>query len=94
MPAPSAPDAIHILGTDDQARDVLARVIYGFRISVLFGFTLTMISAVIGVFAGALQGYFGGWVDSLTSRLTEVVLCIPTLVLILAIVAVVEKPTI
>ncbi|MGI9336860.1 MAG: ABC transporter permease, partial [Gammaproteobacteria bacterium] len=55
--APSAPDARHWLGTDDQARDVVARLIYGFRISVLFGFTLTIISAMIGVAAGAIQGY-------------------------------------
>ena len=51
------------LGTDDQARDVLARLIYGFRISVLFGLILTLGSAVIGVSAGAVQGYFGGWID-------------------------------
>ena len=59
-PAPSRPDSTHWLGTDDQARDVVARAIYGFRISVLFGFTLTIISAIIGVAAGAVQGYFGG----------------------------------
>ncbi|MBT4107705.1 MAG: ABC transporter permease, partial [Proteobacteria bacterium] len=64
-PAPSAPDLEHWLGTDDQARDVLARAIYGFRISVLFGFALTFVSAVIGVSAGAAQGYFGGWTDLL-----------------------------
>lgn len=60
VPAPSPPNAAHWLGTDDQARDVVARVIYGFRISVLFGFVLTIVSAIIGVAAGAIQGYFGG----------------------------------
>ena len=59
-PAPTPPDARHWLGTDDQARDVLARTIYGFRISVLFGFTLTVVSAAIGVGAGAIQGFPGG----------------------------------
>src|SRR3546814_8237054 len=63
QPAPSPPDAQHWLGTDDQARDVAARLIYGFRISVLFGLTLTLFSTVVGVAAGALQGYFGGWFD-------------------------------
>ena len=62
-PAPSAPDGEHWLGTDDQARDVMARLIYGFRISVLFGLTLTLFSSIIGVAAGAVQGYFGGWTD-------------------------------
>jgi len=66
-PVPSPPDRRHWLGTDDQARDVLARILYGIRISVLFGFALTLISAVIGVFIGAIQGYFGGWVDLLGS---------------------------
>ena len=90
MPAPSAPDAIHILGTDDQARDVLARVIYGFRISVLFGFTLTMISAVIGVFAGALQGYFGGWVDLIGQRFIEIWSGMPTLYLLIILASIIE----
>ena len=67
-PAPTPPDATHWLGTDDQARDVLARTIYGFRISVLFGFTLTIVSAVIGVSAGAIQGFYGGWIDLFAQR--------------------------
>ena len=62
-PAPTAPDNVNWLGTDDNARDVLARVIYGFRISVLFGLVLTITSTVIGVLAGAVQGFYGGWVD-------------------------------
>jgi len=70
--APSAPDAVHLLGTDDQARDVLARVIYGFRLSVLFGFGVTICSAIIGIVAGAAQGFFGGWVDLTFQRIEEI----------------------
>ncbi|MBO6717836.1 MAG: ABC transporter permease [Rhizobiaceae bacterium] len=76
------------LGTDDQARDVLARIIYGFRISVLFGLILTAASAVIGVSAGAVQGYFGGWTDLLFQRVIEIWSAIPVLYLILIIAAV------
>ncbi|MFP1630132.1 ABC transporter permease [Zhengella sp. ZM62] len=76
------------LGTDDQARDVLARVIYGFRISVLFGLTLTLFSAVIGVSAGAVQGYFGGWMDLIFQRFIEIWSSIPVLFLILIIASV------
>lgn len=76
------------LGTDDQARDVLARVIYGFRISVLFGLVLTAASAVFGVSAGAVQGYFGGWTDLLFQRFIEIWSSIPVLYLILIIAAV------
>ncbi|WP_011583389.1 MULTISPECIES: ABC transporter permease [Chelativorans] len=76
------------LGTDDQARDVLSRVIYGFRISVLFGLVLTALSAMIGVSAGAIQGYFGGWTDLLFQRFIEIWSSIPVLYLILIIAAV------
>ncbi|MBY8917264.1 ABC transporter permease [Nitratireductor sp. L1-7-SE] len=76
------------LGTDDQARDVLSRVIYGFRISVLFGLILTGASALIGVSAGAIQGYFGGWTDLLFQRFIEIWSSIPVLYLILIIAAV------
>ena len=71
-PAPSPPSADDWLGTDDQGRDVLARVIYGFRISVLFGLALTLFSSVIGIAAGAVQGYFGGRVDLLFQRFIEI----------------------
>ncbi|MSO90806.1 MAG: ABC transporter permease [Acetobacteraceae bacterium] len=71
-PAPSPPSWRNLLGTDDQARDVLARVIYGFRISVLFGFTLTAISSVIGIAAGAVQGFYGGRVDLFFQRFIEI----------------------
>jgi microcin C transport system permease protein len=76
------------LGTDDQARDVLARVIYGFRVSVLFGLILTMGSAVIGVSAGAVQGYFGGWVDLVFQRVVEIWSSVPQLYLLLIIAAI------
>ena len=73
------------LGTDDQGRDVLARLIYGFRISVLFGLALTIISSIIGVAAGAVQGYFGGWTDLLFQRFIEIWTSIPSLYLLLII---------
>jgi microcin C transport system permease protein len=90
VPAPSPPDAEHWLGTDDQARDVVARTIYGFRISVLFGFTLTIISAVVGVSAGAVQGYFGGWIDLLFQRFMEVWSSVPTLYVLIILASIVE----
>ena len=89
-PAPSSPDAGHWLGTDDQARDVTARLIYGFRISVLFGFTLTVISAVVGVAAGAIQGYFGGWIDLTFQRFMEIWSGLPILYLLIILASVVE----
>lgn len=73
------------LGTDDQGRDVLARVIYGFRISVLFGLALTIISSLVGIAAGAVQGYFGGWTDLLFQRFIEIWTAIPSLYLLLII---------
>ncbi|HWU62735.1 MAG TPA: ABC transporter permease [Ensifer sp.] len=76
------------LGTDDQARDVLARLIYGFRISVLFGLALTIASAIIGVTAGAVQGYFGGWTDLLMQRFIEIWSSMPVLYILLIIAAI------
>jgi microcin C transport system permease protein len=73
------------LGTDDQGRDVVARLIYGFRISVLFGLILTVVSSIIGVAAGAVQGYFGGWTDLLFQRFIEIWTSIPSLYLLLII---------
>ncbi|MFL5336043.1 MAG: ABC transporter permease [Geminicoccaceae bacterium] len=72
VPAPAPPSAQNLLGTDDQARDVLARVIYGFRISVLFGFTLTLVSSIVGIAAGAVQGFYGGATDLLFQRFIEI----------------------
>ena len=90
VPAPSPPDDIHWLGTDDQARDVAARLIYGFRISVLFGFILTIVSAIVGVSAGAAQGYFGGWLDLLFQRFIEVWSGLPTLYILIILASIVE----
>ncbi len=70
-------------GTDDQGRDVLARIIYGFRISVLFGLVLTIVSSIIGIAAGAVQGYFGGWIDLLFQRFIEIWTSVPELYLLL-----------
>jgi microcin C transport system permease protein len=74
---------VNWLGTDDQGRDVMARLIYGFRISVLFGLALTGISSIIGVIAGAVQGYFGGWTDLLFQRFIEIWTSVPSLYLLL-----------
>ena len=82
-PAPSAPDAKNWLGTDDQARDVLARVIYGYRISVLFAIALTLGSSIIGISVGAMQGYFAGWVDLFGQRVLEIWSGLPVLFLLI-----------
>jgi microcin C transport system permease protein len=89
-PAPAPPSAENWLGTDDQGRDVLARLIYGFRISVLFGLALTIISSLIGIAAGAVQGYFGGWTDLLMQRFIEIWTSVPSLYLLIIIAAVIE----
>ncbi len=83
VPAPAPPSAENWLGTDDQGRDVAARLIYGFRISVLFGLTLTLFSSVVGVMAGAVQGYFGGITDLLFQRFIEIWQGLPTLFLLI-----------
>jgi len=89
-PAPSPPGADNWLGTDDQGRDVTARLIYGFRISVLFGVTLTVLSSVIGVFVGAVQGFYGGWLDLLTQRFIEIWGGLPQLFLLIILVSLVQ----
>ena len=89
-PAPSPPTKKNWLGTDDQARDVLSRLIYGFRISVLFGFTLTFFSMIIGVTAGAVQGYFGGKTDLFFQRFMEVWSAIPTLYVLIILASVIQ----
>ena len=89
-PAPSPPSRGNWLGTDDQARDVVARLIYGFRIAVLFGLILTFFGSIIGIFVGAVQGYFGGWVDLLGQRLIEVWSGLPILYLLIILASVVE----
>ena len=89
-PAPSRPTLDNLLGTDDQGHDVLATVIYGFRISVLFGLTLTVLSSLIGITVGALQGYYGGKVDIIGQRFIEVWSGMPTLFLLIILSSVVQ----
>lgn len=83
VPAPSPPSSENLLGTDDQGRDVLARLIYGFRVSLLFGLALTIVSSVIGITAGAVQGYFGGLTDLLFQRFMEIWGGLPELYLLI-----------
>tara|TARA_B110000116_G_scaffold265442_1_gene274668 strand:- start:3371 stop:4396 length:1026 start_codon:yes stop_codon:yes gene_type:complete len=90
LPAPSPPTTKNWLGTDDQARDVLARLIYGFRISILFGFTLTFFSMILGVSAGAIQGYFGGKIDLFFQRFMEIWSAIPTLYVLIILASIVQ----
>ena len=90
VPAPAPPSKKNWLGTDDQARDVLARLIYGFRISILFGFTLTFFSMIIGVSAGAIQGYFGGKTDLFFQRFMEMWSAIPTLYVLIILASIVQ----
>jgi microcin C transport system permease protein len=89
-PAPAAPSLRHWLGTDDQGRDLLARLVYGFRISVLFGLALTLASSLIGVAAGAVQGYFGGWTDLIFQRVIEVWSGLPILYLLIILASIVQ----
>ncbi len=83
VPAPAPPGVDNWLGTDDQGRDVVARMIYGFRISVLFGLALTLISAALGVSIGAFQGFYGGWIDLLGQRFIEIWAGMPMLYLLI-----------
>ena len=89
-PNPAPPSAENWLGTDDHGRDVVARLIYGFRISVLFGLTLTIFSSIVGVAAGAVQGYFGGLTDLLFQRFIEIWSGLPVLYLLIILASVVE----
>jgi peptide/nickel transport system permease protein len=88
------PSGYNFLGTDDLGYDVFAQLVHGTRLALLVGFVSTSIAAAIGITLGALAGYFGGWVDVVISRLIEVMLCVPTLVLILALLAVVDRATV
>jgi peptide/nickel transport system permease protein len=85
---PPSPD--HLLGTDTLGRDVLSRIIFGAQISLLVGFVAVGIATLIGLFIGALAGYYGGWVDSALMRLVDLMLCFPAFFLILAVIAVLE----
>ena len=89
VPAPSPPTARNWLGTDDQARDVVARMIYGFRISVSFGLILTFFSSLVGIAAGALQGYFGGLLDLIGQRLIEIWAGMPVLFILIILASIV-----
>lgn len=89
-PAPSPPSPANWLGTDDRGRDVLARLLYGFRISVLFGLILTLCSSIIGITAGAVQGYYGGGIDILGQRFIEIWSSLPTLFLLIILSSVVQ----
>ncbi len=90
VPAPAPPSSVNWLGTDDQGRDLAARLIYGFRISVLFGLTLTACSSIIGIVAGGVQGYFGGKVDLFFQRAIEVWGGLPVLYLLIILSSIVE----
>ena len=87
---PAPPDMVHILGTDGQGTDIFAKLLYGFRLSVLFGISLTIISSVIGVTVGALQGYYGGLIDLLGQRLVEIQTGLPILFVLIILASIVE----
>lgn len=91
-PAPSKPNLTHWLGTDDEGRDIVARILYGIRLSVVFAFILTLVSSALGIFIGAVQGYFGGKTDLILQRFIEIWESLPQL-FILIIVASVFLPT-
>ncbi len=87
---PVPPSSRHLLGTDDQSRDVVARVIYGFRISILFALVVAVVSSLIGITAGAVQGFFGGWVDLTFQRIVEIWTNMPTLYIIIILSAMIQ----
>ncbi|MGL4310329.1 MAG: ABC transporter permease [Paracoccaceae bacterium] len=89
--APAPPGKVHILGTDDTARDVAARIIYGFRLSILFTIIVTVVASVIGIVAGALQGYFGGWLDLIFQRVLEIWGSTPQLYVIIILFAILGR---
>jgi microcin C transport system permease protein len=87
VPVPSPPSAQNWLGTDDQGRDVVARILYGLRVSLLFGFALTFASAFFGIIVGAIQGYYGGWIDLIGQRILEVWGGLPMLFMVMILVS-------
>ncbi len=87
VPVPSPPTQDNWLGTDDQGRDVLARLLYGLRVSLLFGFALTLASAFLGIMVGAIQGYYGGWIDLIGQRILEVWGGLPMLFMVMLLVS-------
>lgn len=90
VPTPSPPSKVNWLGTDDQGRDVFARIIYGFRISVLFALVLTIGSSVVGIIVGAVQGFYGGWVDLIGQRIIEIWSGLPMLFMLIIMASLVE----
>lgn len=84
------PSSAHMLGTDELGRDVFTRMLYSTRISLLVGFVAVGISTVIGVAVGAVSGYYGGWIDGVLMRFVDIMLCFPTIFLILAVIALME----
>jgi microcin C transport system permease protein len=90
VPAPAPPSHDNWFGTDDQGRDVLTRLIYGYRVSILFGLWLTLFSGIIGIFVGAVQGYFGGRLDLISQRLTEIWSGLPVLYLLIIMSSMIE----
>ncbi|MBX2838496.1 MAG: ABC transporter permease [Gammaproteobacteria bacterium] len=90
VPAPAPPSVDNLLGTDDQGRDVLARIIYGFRVSVLFGLVLTLLSSIIGVAVGAVQGFLGGWTDLIGQRFLEIWSGLPQLLLLIILASLIQ----
>ena len=92
--ADGSPNSVNLFGTTETGKDVFARMVHGTQIALLVGFVSTGIAAAIGVAVGAIAGYFGGWIDMLLSRVIEVVMCVPALILILALVAILEEPSI
>jgi len=93
-PQSGGPTGMNFFGTDSKGVDVFAQMVHGTRTALLVGFVSMGIASLIGLTMGSLAGYFGGWIDTLISRIIEVVMCIPTLILILALMAIVESPTI
>lgn len=89
-PSPAPPSSVNWLGTDDQGRDVMARLIYGFRISVLFGLTLTILSCIVGVVVGAIQGFYGGKIDLVGQRFIEIWSGLPVLYLLIILSSIVQ----
>lgn len=89
-PAPTPPDATHWLGTDDQARDVVARLLYGLRLSIIFGLLLTVFSSLIGVLAGLVQGFYAGWVDLIAQRMIEIWNGLPSLYILIIMAAIIQ----
>ena len=83
VPTPAPPSKDNLLGTDDEGRDILARIIYGFRLSVIFAFLLTFMSSIIGIFIGAIQGYFGGKLDIILQRIIEIWESLPQLFILI-----------